>query len=93
MLTRSTEAQVVELLRSRAGHATRVITVDGEPMVVTEVVRATPPSRPAAEFIHYAESGGIPLSADRGRYFFYSNEIARIEDVESGDLILDREPN
>lgn len=85
-----TEPEIVELLRSRTGRATRVIATDGEPMEVHEVVGATAPSPLPKEYAHYAEQGGIPLTADRGRYFFYSNEVTSVEDVETGEVIFTR---
>jgi hypothetical protein len=83
-----TEAEVVELLQSRSGRPTRVIATDGEPMDVQIVVRATPSDSP--DYLYWVDRGGIPLSADGGRYYFYSNEIDRIEDVETGEVILKR---
>ena len=59
-------------------------------MEVRVVVEATAPSRLADEHISYAQRGGIPLSADKGRYFFYTNEIASIQDVETGEVIFTR---
>lgn len=85
-----TEAEVVELLRLRTGRATRVIATDGEPMEVRAIVQVAASSSAEIEYSHYVARGGIPLSADDGRYFFYSNEIDRIEDVETGEVILTR---
>ena len=45
---------------------------------------------PAIEWNHYAELGGIGLSADVGKYSFFSTEIATIEDVASGSIIYAR---
>ena len=82
-----TEAEVVELLLSRRGRRTRVIATDGEPMEVRTVVEAAHSDNP--DFLYWVERGGIPLSADKGLYF-YSNEIERIEDVETGEVLLTR---
>jgi hypothetical protein len=86
-----TEAEVVELLRSRTGRATRVIATDGEPIEVRDIVQVTASPSVESEYSHYAGRGGIPLTADGGRYFFYSNEIDRVEDVETGEVILTRQ--
>jgi len=83
-----TEAEVVELLLSRSGRPTRVIATDGEPMTMRTVVEAAHSENP--DFLYWVERGGIPLSADAGRYYFYSNEIERIEDAETGEVILRR---
>lgn len=83
-----TETEVVELLRSRSGRPTRVISTDGEPMELRIVVEAPHADNP--DYFDLAARGGIPLSADTGRYYFYSNEIDRIEDVETGEVILNR---
>jgi len=60
-------------------------------MEVQEVVDATHPAPLPYEYAHYVENGGIPLSADHGRYFFYSSEVGRIEDVETGEVIFTRD--
>ncbi|HET6941363.1 MAG TPA: hypothetical protein VFH89_04285 [Sphingomicrobium sp.] len=81
---------MVEVLLARSGRATRVIATDGEPMEVLEIVRVTASPRIESGYKHYVERGGIALSADHGRYFFYSNEIDRVEDVETGEIVLTR---
>jgi hypothetical protein len=86
-----TEAEVVELLRSRNGRLTRVIATDGEPMEVRDIVQVTASPRVETQYSYYVGRGGIPLSADEGRYFFYSNEIDKVEDVETGEVILTRQ--
>ena len=86
--TSGSENEMLELLLSREGRATRVITLDGEPMTVLKV-RQEPPSDPGWEFRYYADRDGIPVSAD-ARYYFYTNEISRVEDVETGEVIFDR---
>lgn len=85
-----TEIEVVEILRSRRGRAMRIIANDGEPMEVRAIVEATASPRAEIEYRHHVEGGGIALSADEGRYFFYSNEIERVEDVETGAVIFRR---
>ena len=86
----NTEFEMLDLLVSRNGQVTRVITMDGEPMKVRSVRQVIATPKVAIEFVRYAERGGLPASADDGRYFFYTNEVARIEDVESGEVIFDR---
>lgn len=83
------EVEVLQLLQSRTGRATRVVSTDGEPMEVLEVVQVSHPLNP--DYCFYAEQGGIPLSADHGTYFFYTNEVGRIEDAESGEVIFTRQ--
>jgi hypothetical protein len=82
------EIDLVNLLLSRNGKRTCVTTVDGEPMRVWEIEITDLPS--AIEWDHYAELGGIRLSADAGKYSFYSTEIGTIEDIESGATIYAR---
>jgi hypothetical protein len=84
----ASEADLVRLLLSRNGNWTRVTTVDGEPMRMKDVVITDLHS--AIEWDHYADLGGIGLSADDGKYSFYSTEIARIEDMASGTIIYAR---
>ena len=85
-----TESEVVELLRSRTGRATRIIATDGEPMEVRDIIKVTASSRAESEYSHHVARAGIPLSADDGRYFIYSTEIDRIEDIETGQVIFTR---
>lgn len=87
-----TECELVELLQSRNGGSTLVTTWDGEPMQVEEVIEAAELFPVPPEFKEFAARGGIPLSADNGRYYFYSTEVDRIEDVASGALLFARLP-
>lgn len=82
------EIELVTLLLSRNGRRTCVTTVDGEPMRVRQVEITDLPS--AVEWDHYAELGGIGLSADAGKYSFYSTEIGTIEDTDDGAIIYAR---
>ena len=84
-----TEAEVVQLLLQRNGRGTRVIAIDGEPMEFRAVDYGKHSNDP--DYTLWADRGGIPISADQGRYYFYSNEVARIEDVETGELLLARD--
>ena len=84
----ASETDIVSLLLSRNGNRTCVTTIDGEPMRVSQVEIADLPS--AIEWNHYAELGGVGLSADGGKYSFFSTEIATIQDVASGAIIYAR---
>ena len=84
----ASETDLVSLLLSRNGSRTCVTTVDGEPMRVRQVEITDLPF--AAEWDHHAELGGIGLSADGGKYYFFSTEIATIEDVASGAIVYAR---
>jgi hypothetical protein len=87
-----TEREIVGLLQSRNGDATLVTAWDEEPMQIQEVIEAAEPSPLPPEWEHFSAKGGVPLSADNGRYFFYSTEIVRIEDIASGALLFVRPP-
>jgi hypothetical protein len=82
------EVDLVDLLLSRNGSRSCVTTVDGEPMRVRQVEITDLPS--AVEWDHYAELDGIGLSADDGRYSFYSTEIDTIVDMETGAILFAR---
>jgi hypothetical protein len=84
----ASEIDLVNLLLSRNGSRTCVTTVDGEPMRVRQVEVTDLPS--AIEWDRYAELGGIGLSADNGKYSFFSTEIGKIEDAASGAIIYAR---
>jgi len=84
----TSEEQLVDMLLARNGRRTRITTVHDEPMKVMRVEITDLPS--AYEWDHYAEIGGIGLSADGGKYSFYSTEIDRVEDVASGAIIYAR---
>jgi hypothetical protein len=84
----TSETDLVDLLLSRNGNRTCVTTVDGEPMRVRQVEITDLPS--AIEWDHYADLGGIGLSADNGKYSFFSTEIDTIEDIASGAIIYAR---
>ena len=86
-----TDADIVELLCSRSGRAARVVTVEGESMEVQNVSQAEEPSNLADELHYYAYRGGLALTADQGRSFFYSNEVARVEDIETGQVLYPRD--
>lgn len=73
-----TEAEVVDLLRPRSGRARRAIATDGEPMEAQVIVQAAASASADDEYAYYVARVGIPLSADEGRYFLYSNEIHRV---------------
>jgi hypothetical protein len=82
------EADLVRMLLSRNGSRTCITTVDGEPMRVRRVEIADLPS--AVEWDHYATVGGVGLSADAGKYSFFSTEIGTVEDSDSGAIIYAR---
>ena len=82
------ESEIVDLLLSRSGRPTRVIATDGESMELHTVVQATQSNE--SVYPDLAKRGGIPLSANGARYYFYSNEIDRVEDIETGEVILNR---
>ena len=84
----ASETDLVSVLLSRNGSRTCVTTVDGEPMRVRQVEITDFSS--AIDWDHYAELGGIGLSADGGKYSFFSTEIGKVEDVASGAIIYDR---
>lgn len=84
----TSESDLVSLLLSRNGSRTCVTTIDGEPMRVRQVDVTDLPS--AFEWNHYEELGGIGLSADGGKYSFFSTEIDKIEDVATGAIIYAR---
>jgi len=88
----SLEVEVANLLIGQNGFSTRVITEDGEHMLMTEVMQVPSPIFvPTDEHYRYAKSGGIPLSGKgKSRYFFLSSEIARIEDASTGAVIFTR---
>ncbi|KQS03329.1 hypothetical protein ASG11_02860 [Sphingomonas sp. Leaf357] len=82
------QADLVDLLLSRNGSRTCITTVDGEPMKVREVEVTDLPT--AVEWDHYAALGGVGLSAEDGKYFFYSTEIDTVEDSDTGRIIFAR---
>ncbi|PSJ36510.1 hypothetical protein [Allosphingosinicella deserti] len=84
-----TERELVELLQSRNGYPTLLTTWEGERMRIEEVEEAPWLDSAVAEWAHFAEIGGIPLSAD-DRYYFYSTEIGLIEDLASGAALFRR---
>ncbi|QAY78933.1 hypothetical protein [Sphingosinicella sp. BN140058] len=84
-----TEHELVQLLRSRNGNPTLLTTWNGERMRIHEIEEAPWLDPALAEWAHFAEMGGIPISAD-DRYHFYSTEIIRIEDVASGAALFTR---
>lgn len=83
------EIELVILLLSQNGNRTCVTPVDGEPMRVTQVEITDLPS--AIEWDHFAEIGGIGLSADNIRYCFYLTEIGSISDMATGLMLFARE--
>lgn len=60
----TSEEHLVDMLIARNGRRTRITTVNDEPMKVMRVEITDLPS--AYEWDHYAEIGGIGLSADGG---------------------------
>jgi hypothetical protein len=85
------EEKLVSMLLSRNGRKTCITTVEGEPMRVIEVKVTDLPS--AYEWDHYADMGGIGLSADDEKYSFYSTEIDTIEDIISGTTSTPASPH
>jgi hypothetical protein len=84
-----TESELVDLLQSRNGCPTLITLWDGEPMQIEDISEAELDPVPL-EMASFSETGGIPVSADRGRYFFYSTEIGRVEDVSTGAILFAR---
>ena len=83
------EIALVDMLLARNGSKTGIVLADGESMKVSKIERAE--LHAAIEWEQYAQLGGVGLSADSGRYFFYSTEIATIEDSVSGVNIFSRD--
>lgn len=89
-ITDQSEADIdlIDLMLSRNGRRTCITTVDGEAMRIRQIEIGDLPS--SVEWDHYVELGGIGLSADAGKYSFFSTEVGTIGDTDSGAIIYAR---